>query len=112
MINRFKTSFLQESNNVIHFKINCLMMVSDRSPFDKSDLLNNIRAITGVTRVHIEETIEKNNGYVSKMHLKINLNAFESKNLQQCLNFIRKECLSIKGIQRFTYISTPERISI
>ncbi len=111
-IKKFKT-FLKEDVEKTNkeFKIEVLLVISNATEKMQTEILSNIRAIAGVTRIHLEgEAIKRSHYYISRCTLKIDLYPYGMLPLEDVFQVIRKSVLDIDGVRRFTYISKPERI--
>ena len=76
----------------------------------ETEILSNIRAIAGVTRIKIHETDRKSHYYMTRATLKIDTFPYGTTPLKQILQAIRASVLKIRGVRRFTYLSKPEKI--
>ena len=56
---RYKEFLNEESESLSEFKIQALLVISNKSGRMKTDILSNIRAIQGITRVHVDENVCK-----------------------------------------------------
>lgn len=109
-IQKYKQFLKEESESLHEFKIQALLVISNESELMKTDVLSNIRAVEGITRVHVDESLSKTFYEISKVTIKVNIAPFGVAPLAQIFNVIRKDIIAIQGVRRFTYISRPERI--
>jgi len=109
-IQKYKQFLNEEAESKNEFKVQALLVLSKEYENLKSDILSSIRAVEGVTRVHVDQSVERVYYEISKVTVKVNTNPFGVAPLALIFNQIRQEILRIKGIKRFTYISKPERL--
>ena len=107
---RYKEFLNEESESLSEFKIQALLVISNKSGRMKTDILSNIRAIQGITRVHVDEVLDRAYYEISKLTIKVNIAPFGIASLDQIFSKIKKDIISIQSIQRFTYISKPSKI--
>lgn len=109
-LQKYKQFLTEETESLHEFKIQGLLVISNESELMKSDVLSNIRAVEGITRVHVDQSVTRNYYEISKVTVKVNIAPFGMAPLIQIFDQIRRDILGIDGVQRFTYISKPEKI--
>ena len=106
----FEDLFQEKITTIDEYKIDAILVISNKTDLMKTDILSKIRAIEGITRVHIESVLPRQFYEISKITVKINVFPFGIAPLVLIFNKIKKEIISIDGVQRLTYISKPEKI--
>jgi len=109
-IQKYKQFLKEEAESKNEFKIQGLLVISNESELMKTDVLSAIRAVEGITRVHVDQSVERPYYEISKVTLKMNIGPFGIAPLALIFEKIRKDIIRIKGVRRFTYISKPEKI--
>jgi cell division protein FtsX len=109
-LEKFKMFLKEETESKDEFRVEALLVISNKTHEMKSDVLSKIRAIEGITRVHVDEAIRRTYYEISKVTVKVNISPFGMVPLEQIFNKIRKDILNVDGVQRFTYIARPMRI--
>lgn len=109
-LSKYKQFLKEESESLHEFKIQALLVIAHESQTMKTDVLSNIRAVEGITRVHVDEAISRAYYEISKVTIKVNVAPFGMVPLAQVFEQIRRDIIGIEGVRRFTYISRPERL--
>jgi hypothetical protein len=109
-IQKYKQFLNEETESLKEFRVQALLVISNQHELMKTDVLSNIRAVEGITRVHVDQNISKTFYEISKVTIKVNVAPFGVAPLAHIFNQIRKDIIAITGVRRFTYISRPERI--
>ena len=96
-------------------KINLLMVIDRTVDRYKEDILSDIRSVTGVTIINIEQHKNVKNLDYNVVSMKFDVDPYKSPdpdvrvNILDALLRIRKQLLKIKGIIRIKYLTKPER---
>lgn len=96
-------------------KISMLMVIDRNVDRYKEDILSDIRAVTGITIINIEQHKNVKNLDYNIISMKFDLDPYKSPDpdvkvdLLNALLRIRKQILKIKGIVRIKYLSKPEK---
>lgn len=111
--NKFRK--LNETADESQMKINMLMVIDRTVDRYKEDILSDIRSVTGVTIINIEQHRNVKNLDYNVVLMKFDLDPYKSPdpdmkvNILDALLRIRKQLLKIKGIIRIKYLTRPER---
>lgn len=106
---------LNEVADETQMKINLLMVIDRTVDRYKEDILSDIRAVTGVTIINVEQHKNVKNLDYNVVLMKFDVDPYKSPdpdvkvNILDALLRIRKELLKIKGIIRIKYLTRPER---
>ena len=106
---------LNEVADESQMKINLLMVIDRTVDRYKEDVLSDIRSVTGVTIINIEQHKNVKNLDYNIISMKFDVDPYKSPdpdvkvNILDALLRIRKQLLKIKGIIRIKYLSRPER---
>jgi hypothetical protein len=109
------TKKLDESADESQMKINLLMVIDRNIDRYKEDVLSDIRAVTGITIINIEQHKNVKNLDYNVISMKFDLDPYKSPDpdlkidMLNALLRIRKQLLTIKGVIRIKYLSKPER---
>jgi hypothetical protein len=109
------TKKLNEAADESQLKINFLLVVDRKIDRYKEDILSDIRAVTGVTIINVEQHKNVKNLDYNIISMKFDTGPYKSPdpdvpvNVLDSLLRIRKELLKIPGIARIKYLSKPER---
>lgn len=116
-IENFKkyTQQLNELTDESQLRINFLLVIDRNVDRYKEDILSDIRAVTGITIINVEQ--HKNVGKLDYniVNMKFDTGPYKSSdpsvpvNVLDSLLRIRKQMLKIPGIIRVKYLSKPER---
>ena len=106
---------LNEGADNSQLRISFLMVIDKNVPRYKEDILSDIRAVTGVTIINVEQ--HKNVGKLdyNVVSMKFDTGPYSSAdpsipvNITNALLRIRKQLLKIPGIIRVKYLTKPER---
>ena len=117
LLENFKnyTEKLTEGADESQMKINTLLVIDRKVDRYKEDILSDIRAVTGVTIINIEQHKNVKNLDYNIMSMKFDTGPYKSPdpdipvNVLDSLLRIRKQLLKIPGIVRVKYLSRPER---
>ena len=117
LLENFKhyTQKINEVADSSQMKINLLMVIDRTADRYKEDVLSDIRSVTGVTIINIEQHKNVKNLDYNVILMKFDVDPYKSPdpdvkiNILNALLRIRKELLKIKGIIRVKYLSKPER---
>lgn len=117
LLENFKhyTQKINEVADESQMKINLLMVIDRTADRYKEDVLSDIRSVTGVTIINIEQHKNVKNLDYNVILMKFDVDPYKSPdpdvkiNILNALLRIRKELLKIKGIIRVKYLSKPER---
>lgn len=111
--NKFRK--LNEAADESQMKINMLMVIDRTVDRYKEDILSDIRAVTGVTIINVEQHKNVKNLDYNVVSMKFDVDPYKSPdpdvkvNVLDALLRIRKQLLNIKGIIRIKYLTRPER---
>ena len=106
---------LNEVADESQMKINMLMVIDRTIDRYKEDILSDIRSVTGVTIINIEQHKNVKNLDYNIVSMKFDLDPYKSPDpdvkvdILNALLRIRKELLKVKGIIRIKYLTRPER---
>jgi len=106
---------LNEVADKSQMKVNLLMVIDRTVDRYKEDILSDIRSVTGVTIINIEQHRNVKNLDYNVVLMKFDLDPYKSPdpdvkvNILDALLRIRKQLLKIKGIIRIKYLTRPER---
>lgn len=109
------TKKLNETADESQMKISLLMVIDRTIDRYKEDILSDIRSVTGVTIINIEQHRNVKNLDYNVVLMKFDLDPYKSPdpdvkvNILDALLRIRKQLLAIKGIIRIKYLTRPER---
>jgi hypothetical protein len=109
------THKLNEVTDESQMKINLLMVIDRTVDRYKEDILSDIRSVTGITIINIEQHKNVKNLDYNIVQMKFDLDPYKSPdpdvkvNILDALLRIRKQLLKIKGIIRIKYLTKPER---
>ena len=109
------TKKLNETNDESQMKVNLLMVIDRTVDRYKEDILSDIRSVTGVTIINIEQHRNVKNLDYNVVLMKFDVDPYKSPdpdvkvNILDALLRIRKQLLKIKGIIRIKYLTRPER---
>jgi hypothetical protein len=109
------TSKINEAADESQLKISLLMVIDRNVDRYKEDVLSDIRAVTGVTIINVEQHKNVKNLDYNIVSMKFDLDPYKSPDpdvkvdMLNALLRIRKQLLAIKGIIRIKYLSKPER---
>jgi hypothetical protein len=110
-----KYTKINEAADESQLKISLLMVIDRNVDRYKEDILSDIRAVTGVTIINVEQHKNVKNLDYNVVSMKFDLDPYKSPDpdvkvdLLNALLRIRKQLLTIKGIIRVKYLSQPER---
>jgi len=105
---------LNELADPSQMKINVLVIDRTVDRY-KEDILSDIRSVTGVTIINIEQHKNVKNLDYNVVSMKFDVDPYKSPdpdvkvNILDALLRIRKQLLKIKGIIRIKYLTRPER---
>lgn len=111
--NKFRK--LNEVADESQMKINMLMVIDRTVDRYKEDILSDIRSVTGVTIINIEQHKNVKNLDYNVVSMKFDVDPYKSPdpdvkvNILDALLRIRKQLLKVKGIIRIKYLTRPER---
>lgn len=111
--NKFRK--LNEVADESQMKINLLMVIDRTVDRYKEDILSDIRSVTGVTIINIEQHKNVKNLDYNVVSMKFDVDPYKSPdpdvkvNILDALLRIRKQLLKVKGIIRIKYLTRPER---
>ena len=111
--NKFRK--LNEVADESQMKISMLMVIDRTVDRYKEDILSDIRSVTGVTIINVEQHKSVKNLDYNVVSMKFDVDPYKSPdpdvkvNILDALLRIRKELLKIKGIIRIKYLTRPER---
>jgi hypothetical protein len=111
--NKFRK--LNEVADESQMKISMLMVIDRTVDRYKEDILSDIRSVTGVTIINVEQHKNVKNLDYNVVAMKFDVDPYKSPdpdvkvNLLDALLRIRKQLLKIKGIIRIKYLTRPER---
>jgi hypothetical protein len=116
IIENFKryTNKINEAADESQLKISLLMVIDRNIDRYKEDILSDIRAVTGVTIINIEQHKNVKNLDYNVVSMKFDLDPYKSPDpdvkvdMLNALLRIRKQLLAINGIIRVKYLSRPE----
>jgi hypothetical protein len=106
---------LNEGADESQMKINMLLVIDRKVDRYKEDILSDIRSVTGVTIINIEQHKNVKNLDYNVVLMKFDVDPYKSPdpdikvNVLDALLRIRKQLLKIKGIVRVKYLTSPER---
>jgi hypothetical protein len=109
------TNKINEATDESQLKISLLMVIDRNVDRYKEDVLSDIRAVTGVTIINVEQHKNVKNLDYNIVSMKFDLDPYKSPDpdikvdMLNALLRIRKQLLAIKGIIRIKYLSKPER---
>jgi hypothetical protein len=109
------TNKINEVTDESQMKINMLMVIDRTVDRYKEDILSDIRSVTGVTIINVEQHKNVKNLDYNIVQMKFDLDPYKSPdpdvkvNILDALLRIRKQLLKIKGIIRIKYLTKPER---
>ena len=109
------TNKINEAADESQLKISLLMVIDRNVDRYKEDILSDIRAVTGVTIINIEQHKNVKNLDYNVVSMKFDLDPYKSPDpdvkvdMLNALLRIRKQLLTINGIVRIKYLSKPER---
>ena len=109
------TSKLNESADESQMKINMLMVIDRSVDRYKEDVLSDLRSVTGVTIINIEQHKNVKNLDYNVVSMKFDVDPYKSPdpdvkvNILDALLRIRKQLLKIRGVIRIKYLTKPER---
>jgi hypothetical protein len=117
LLENFKnyTSKINEAADETQMKISMLMVIDRTADRYKEDILSDIRAVTGVTIINIEQHRNVKNLDYNVVLMKFDVDPYKSPdpdvkvNILDALLRIRAQLLKIKGIIRIKYLTRPER---
>ena len=117
LLENFKdyTKKINESADESQMRINMLLVIDRNVDRYKEDILSDIRAVTGVTIINIEQHKNVKNLDYNILLMKFDTGPYKSPdpdipvNILDSLLRIRKQLLKIPGVVRVKYISRPER---
>jgi hypothetical protein len=111
--NKFRK--LNEVADESQMKISMLMVIDRTVDRYKEDILSDIRSVTGVTIINVEQHKNVKNLDYNVVSMKFDVDPYKSPdpdvkvNILDALLRIRKQLLKIKGIIRIKYLTRPER---
>lgn len=111
--NKFRK--LNEVADESQMKINMLMVIDRTVDRYKEDILSDIRSVTGVTIINIEQHKNVKNLDYNIVSMKFDVDPFKSPqpdvpvDVLNTLMRIRRQILLIKGIIRVKYLTKPKR---
>ena len=106
---------LNELTDESQMKISLLLVIDRNVDRYKEDILSDIRAVTGVTIINVEQHKNVKNLDYNVVLMKFDVDPYKSPdpdvkvNVLDALLRIRKQLLKIKGIIRIKYLTRPER---
>lgn len=106
---------LNEAADETQMKISMLMVIDRTVDRYKEDILSDIRAVTGVTIINIEQHRNVKNLDYNVVLMKFDVDPYKSPdpdvkvNILDALLRIRTQLLKIPGIIRIKYLTRPER---
>jgi hypothetical protein len=106
---------INEVNDESQLRISMLMVIDKKSDRYKEDVLSDIRAVTGVTIINVEQHKNVKNLDYNIVLMKFDTHPYKSSdpdipiNVLDALLRIRKQLLNIEGIVRIKYLTRPER---
>ena len=109
------TKTINEAADESQLKISLLMVIDRNVDRYKEDILSDIRAVTGITIINVEQHKNIKNLDYNIVSMKFDLDPYKSPDpdvkvdMLNALLRIRKQLLRIKGIIRIKYLSSPER---
>jgi hypothetical protein len=109
------TNKINEAADESQLKISLLMVIDRNVDRYKEDILSDIRAVTGVTIINIEQHKNVKNLDYNVVSMKFDLDPYKSPDpdvkvdMLNALLRIRKQLLAINGVIRIKYLSKPER---
>lgn len=117
LLENFKnyTKKLNEVADESQMKINLLMVIDRSVDRYKEDILSDIRSVTGVTIINVEQHKNVKNLDYNVVSMKFDVDPYKSPdpdvkvNILDALLRIRKQLLKINGIIRIKYLTKPER---
>lgn len=112
--NKFRK--LNEAADESQLKISFLLVVDRNVDRYKEDIMSDIRAVTGVTIINVEQHKNVKNLDYNVVQMKFDTGPYKSPdpdvavNVLDALLRIRKMMLRIPGIVRVKYLTRPERL--
>jgi len=109
------TKKINEGADESQLKISLLLVIDRNIDRYKEDILSDIRAVTGVTIINVEQHKNVKNLDYNIVSMKFDLDPYKSPDpdikvdMLNALLRIRKQLLFINGIVRVKYFSRPER---
>ena len=109
------TKKVNEGTDESQLKISLLLVIDRNVDRYKEDILSDIRAVTGVTIINVEQHKNVKNLDYNIVSMKFDLDPYKSPDpdikvdMLNALLRIRKQLLFINGIIRVKYLSRPER---
>lgn len=109
------TKKINEGTDESQLKISLLLVIDRNVDRYKEDILSDIRAVTGVTIINVEQHKNVKNLDYNIVSMKFDLDPYKSPDpdikvdMLNALLRIRKQLLFINGIIRVKYLSRPER---
>jgi hypothetical protein len=106
---------INEANDESQLRISMLMVIDKKADRYKEDILSDIRAVTGVTIINVEQHKNVKNLDYNVVLMKFDTHPYKSAdpdipiNVLDALLRIRKQLLLIDGIIRIKYLTRPER---
>ena len=106
---------INEVNDESQLRISMLMVIDKKADRYKEDVLSDIRAVTGVTIINVEQHKNVKNLDYNVVLMKFDTHPYKSGdpdipiNVLDALLRIRKQLLNIEGIVRIKYLTRPER---
>lgn len=110
ILHKYKSFLKEEIESKYEFRIQALLVISNDSDLMKTDVLSKMRAVEGITRIHIDQALNKPYYEISKVTIKVNVAPFGMAPTALIFNQIRRDILAIEGVRRFTYIARPEKL--
>lgn len=110
------TNKLNEAADESQLKINFLLVIDRKVDRYKEDILSDIRAVTGVTIINVEQHKNVKNLDYNVVAMKFDTGPYKSPdpdvpvNILDALLRIRRQLLNIPGIVRVKYLTRPERL--
>lgn len=106
---------INEAADESQLKINFLLVIDRKIDRYKEDILSDIRAVTGITIINVEQHKNVKNLDYNVVSMKFDTHPYKSPdpnvpiNVLGALLRIRKQMLQIPGIIRVKYLTKPER---
>jgi hypothetical protein len=106
---------LNEATDESQMKISFLLVIDRKIDRYKEDILSDIRAVTGVTIINVEQHKNVKNLDYNVVLMKFDTGPYKSPdpdvqvNVLDALLRIRKQLLRVPGIVRVKYLTKPER---
>lgn len=92
------------------YKIGAVLTIANRFDRRKVDILNDVRAIEGITVIKVvdKKTTERHD--YSDVTLKIDLTPYGKVPINPILRKIGNEIRNLKGVTSFRFVTKPERV--